>query len=152
MPWRRLRSDPALGLSATIHFLNRLHQVRVPGEDTATAVERATVLVGPALIVTSVVLTCGLGVTVLSDLPSLRVFGWVSALAMVAALVGDLLILRPTITLLERWAACLAPDPAMSFDGRVPPPGENPTLGPRPAVRRAMNENAGWQAGEGYDP
>ncbi|ABY28943.1 efflux RND transporter permease subunit [Methylorubrum extorquens] len=96
-----------LGLSATIHFLNRLRLVRVPGEHPAAAVERATVLVGPALVVTSVVLTCGLGVTVLSDLPSLRVFGWVSALAMVAALVADFLILRPTITLLGRWEARL---------------------------------------------
>ncbi|MGW5841036.1 efflux RND transporter permease subunit [Methylorubrum extorquens] len=92
-----------LGLSATIHFLNRLRLVRVTGEDPAVGIERATVLVGPALILTSVVLACGLGVTVLSDLPSLRIFGWVSALAMMAALVADLLILRPTMTLLGRW-------------------------------------------------
>jgi uncharacterized protein len=92
-----------LGLSATIHFLNRLRLVSSAGEDPALGVERATVLVGPALILTSVVLACGLGVTVLSDLPSLRIFGWVSALAMMAALVADLLILRPTITLLGRW-------------------------------------------------
>jgi predicted RND superfamily exporter protein len=92
-----------LGLSATIHFLNRLRLVLVAGEDPAAAVGRATILVGPALIVTSVVLACGLGVTVLSDLPSLRLFGWVSALAMMGALVADLLILRPTITLLQRW-------------------------------------------------
>jgi hypothetical protein len=32
-------------------------------------------LAGPALILTSVVLACGLGATVLSDLPSLRIFG-----------------------------------------------------------------------------
>ena len=53
-------------------------------------------LVGPALILTTVVLACGLVVTVFSDLPSLRLFGWLSAFAMVAALVADLLILRPT--------------------------------------------------------
>ena len=54
----------------------------------AIGVERATVLVGPALILTSVVLACGLAVTVFSDLPSLRMFGWLSAFAMIAALVG----------------------------------------------------------------
>jgi uncharacterized protein len=59
-------------------------------------VERATVLVGPALILTTVVLACGLVVTVFSDLPSLRLFGWLSAFSMVAALVADLFILRPT--------------------------------------------------------
>src|SRR6266852_270606 len=85
-----------LGLSATIHFLNRLRLETTPGIDPALAVERATVLVGPALILTTVVLACGLVVTVFSDLPSLRLFGWLSAFAMVAALIADLFILRPT--------------------------------------------------------
>jgi len=85
-----------LGLSATIHFLNRLRLEQKPGEDPAIAVESATVLVGPALILTTVVLACGLVVTVFSDLPSLRLFGWLSAFAMVAALIADLFILRPT--------------------------------------------------------
>jgi predicted RND superfamily exporter protein len=85
-----------LGLSATIHFLNRLRLEDRPDGDPAVGVERATVLVGPALILTSLVLSCGLAVTVFSDLPSLRLFGWLSAFAMMAALVADLLILRPT--------------------------------------------------------
>src|SRR5438874_1801889 len=85
-----------LGLSATIHFLNRLRLERKPGVGSALAVERATVLVGPALILTTVVLACGLVVTVFSDLPSLRLFGWLSAFSMIAALVADLFILRPT--------------------------------------------------------
>ncbi len=89
-----------LGLSATIHFLNRLRQEDDPDHDPAVGVERATVLMGPALILTSVVLACGLAVTVFSDLPSLRLFGWLSAFAMLAALVADFLILRPTMTLL----------------------------------------------------
>jgi predicted RND superfamily exporter protein len=85
-----------LGLSATIHFLNRLRRERKPGVSAELAVERATVLVGPALILTTVVLACGLVVTVFSDLPSLRLFGWLSAFAMIAALIADLFILRPT--------------------------------------------------------
>jgi uncharacterized protein len=85
-----------LGLSATIHFLNRLRLENTPGTSPALAVQRATVLVGPAVILTSVVLACGLVVTVFSDLPSLRLFGWLGAFAMIAALIADLLILRPT--------------------------------------------------------
>jgi predicted RND superfamily exporter protein len=96
-----------LGLSATIHFLNRLRSESQPGVGAGKAVERATVLMGPALILTTVVLACGLVVTVFSDLPSLRLFGWLSAFAMVAALVADFLILRPTamwlITFAERF-------------------------------------------------
>ncbi|MBV9633434.1 MAG: MMPL family transporter [Methylobacteriaceae bacterium] len=91
-----------LGLSATIHFLNRLRREDRPADDPGVAVERATVLVGPALILTSVVLACGLAVTVFSDLPSLRLFGWLSAFAMLAALTADLLILRPTAMFLRR--------------------------------------------------
>jgi predicted RND superfamily exporter protein len=91
-----------LGLSATIHFLNRLQLEERSGESSAAIVERATILVGPALILTSLVLACGLAVTVLSDLPSLRLFGWLSAFSMIAALTADLLILRPTIMFLRQ--------------------------------------------------
>jgi predicted RND superfamily exporter protein len=90
-----------LGLSATIHFLNRLRFEETPDEDAKAGVERATVQMGPPLVVTSMVLACGLAVTVFSDLPSLRLFGWLSALAMLAALAADFLILRPTFTYLR---------------------------------------------------
>jgi predicted RND superfamily exporter protein len=93
-----------LGLSATIHFLNRLRLENTPDVTAEAAVEKATILVGPALILTTVVLACGLVVTVFSDLPSLRLFGWLSAFAMVAALVADLFILRPTAMFLIRIA------------------------------------------------
>jgi predicted RND superfamily exporter protein len=105
-----------LGLSATIHFLNRLRLEDSPDRDPSIAVERATVLVGPALILTSVVLACGLAVTVFSDLPSLRLFGWLSAFAMIAALIADLLILRPTamylFALTRRHRRAAEPRPA----------------------------------------
>jgi predicted RND superfamily exporter protein len=90
-----------LGLSATIHFLNRMRQEERSGDSAAISVQRATILVGPALILTSVVLSCGLIVTVFSNLPSLRLFGWLSTLAMLLALVADLTILRPVITFLR---------------------------------------------------
>jgi uncharacterized protein len=64
---------------------------------------------GPSPILASVVLSCCLVVTVLSDLPSLRLFGWLSALAMALALVADPTILRPTIMFLLYT-------PTMSYD------------------------------------
>ena len=97
-----------LGLSATIHFLNRLRLESKPGEDPSIGVEQATILVGPALILTSVVLSCGLAVMVFSDLPSLRLFGWLSAFSMMAALVADLLILRPTAMYVNQIARRLS--------------------------------------------
>ena len=98
-----------LGLSATIHFLNRMTQERQSDADPAIAVEKATVLMGPALILTALVLACGLAALVFSDLPPLRLFGWLGALAMLAALVADLLILRPVITFLLRFERRHAP-------------------------------------------
>ena len=92
-----------LGLSATIHFLNRL-QIEDVDPDPAIGVERATILVGPPLILTSAVLACGLAMTVLSSLPSLRLFGWLSAFAMVSALIADLFMLRPIATFLSNVA------------------------------------------------
>ncbi len=91
-----------LGLSATIHFLNRMQREDRPGADPAVAVARSTVLIGPALILTAFVLACGLEALAFSNLPLLRLFGWLSAFAMLAALVADLLILRPTVTFLMR--------------------------------------------------
>ena len=100
-----------LGLSATIHFLNRL-QIEDTEPDPAVGVERATILVGPPLILTSAVLACGLAMTVFSSLPSLRLFGWLSAFAMISALIADLLILRPTATYLSKIARHIAERPS----------------------------------------
>ena len=91
-----------LGLDATIHYLNRLRLETKPDEDPAIGIKRATVLVGPALILTTLVLACGLAVTMFSDLPSLRLFGRLCAVTLVAALVGDLFILPSTLMLVRR--------------------------------------------------
>lgn len=98
-----------LGLDATIHYLNRLRLEESAGGDPVENIVRATVLVGPALILTTLVLACGLGVTVLSDLPSLRLFGWLSAATLIAALAGDLLILPASVALLRRLSKERAP-------------------------------------------
>jgi hypothetical protein len=93
-----------LGLSATIHFLNRMQREDAPDADPSAAVARSTVLIGPALILTALVLACGLEALAFSNLPLLRLFGWLSAFAMLAALTADLLILRPTVAALLRLA------------------------------------------------
>ena len=115
-----------LGLSATVHFLNRMWREDRRDRDPAIAVERATVLVGPALILTTLVLACGLATLAFSALPALRVFGWLSAVAMLAALAGDLLILRPAITYLMRFRD--AP-PFRSARRPDEPPGRGTRLG-----------------------
>ncbi|MEC9369524.1 MAG: MMPL family transporter, partial [Pseudomonadota bacterium] len=94
-----------LALNAAVHYFNRLRLEQKPGEDPAIGVTRATVLIGPALILTTMVLVIGLGVTIFSGLPSLRTFGELTALALVAGLIGDLFILPATILLVQRGLA-----------------------------------------------
>lgn len=92
-----------LGIDSLIHFLNRLGREERPGEDAIHAIRRARVLVGPAIILTTLVLTLGLGVTMFSDLPSLRLFGGVCAITLMCTLVGDLVFLPANITLYRRF-------------------------------------------------
>jgi len=63
-------------------------------------------------VLTSLILAFGLGVTILSDLPSLRLFGKLSALTLVAALIGDLLLLPASVLLYRRFIRRLRPAPA----------------------------------------
>jgi len=104
-----------LSLNAAVHYLNRLRLEDRPGEDPAIGVERATVLIGPALVLTSLILAFGLGVTVLSDLPSLRLFGKLSALTLMAALIGDLLLLPASVLLWRRFMGRLRKEPSLEW-------------------------------------
>ncbi len=97
-----------LSLDSTIHFLNRyyLEARKQPETDggTEAVLARTAVMIGPVLILTTAVLALGLGVTILSDLPSLRIFGQLSGVTLVAALIAQLIILPATITLGRRMS------------------------------------------------
>jgi hypothetical protein len=92
-----------LGVDALIHFLNRLRLEERAGDSPEAAIRRARVLVGPAIILTTIVLAFGLGVTVFSDLPSLRLFGLVCGVTLLASLVADLVFLPATILVYRRF-------------------------------------------------
>ena len=96
----------SLAIDSTIHFLNRfrLEETRLgPGPGTADAALVATIHhVGPAVILTTIVLALGLGVTMLSDLPSLRLFGRLAAACLMASLVAQLLILPATVAIYRK--------------------------------------------------
>ncbi len=86
-----------IGIDSLIHFMNRLKIQEDVGEPTDQAIRSARILVGPAIILTTIVLAFGLGVTIFSDLPSLRLFGMVTGLTLVASLIGDLVFLPATV-------------------------------------------------------
>jgi len=92
-----------LGVDALIHFMNRLRLEEKPGVPPEVAIRNARVLVGPAIILTTIVLAFGLGVTVFSELPSLRLFGLVCGVTLMASLVADLVFLPATILVYRRY-------------------------------------------------
>jgi uncharacterized protein len=91
-----------LAIDALIHFFNRLSLEERAEPRPEVAIRRARVLVGPAIILTTLVLAFGLGVTVFSDLPSLRTFGFVCGTTLLASLVADLVFLPGLIMLVRK--------------------------------------------------
>jgi hypothetical protein len=59
--------------------------------------------IGPVVVLTTIVLALGLGVTMLSHLPSLRLFGQLAGVCLTASLFAQLVILPATIALFRNW-------------------------------------------------
>ena len=97
----------SLAIDSTIHFLNRytLEEARAVAEGGTAleALDRTAHAIGPAVVLTTMVLALGLGVTMLSDLPSLRLFGRLAGVCLAASLIGQLVILPGSIALWRRW-------------------------------------------------
>ena len=94
----------ALAIDSTIHFLNRfqLEESRPGTVDVNDALVRTIHHIGPVIVLTTIVLALGLGVTILSDLPSLRQFGRLAGICLFASLIGQLIILPATVALFRR--------------------------------------------------
>jgi uncharacterized protein len=95
----------ALAIDSTIHFLNRfqLEESRPGTRDVNDALIRTMHHIGPVIVLTTIVLALGLGVTVLSHLPSLRQFGRLAGICLFASLIGQLIILPATVALYRRY-------------------------------------------------
>lgn len=86
-----------LAVDDSIHFLNRLHIERSRTNSQTEAVYKTLTHIGPVLILTTMVLVCGLAVTILSELPSMRQFGSLAMTTLIAAVLADLFILPAII-------------------------------------------------------
>ncbi len=88
-----------IAVDGTIHMFNRYRLERRKRRDVVESLRETLMTVGPVIIVSTIVLVLGLGTTVTSLLPTVRVYGIVSVLVLLAALVADLLVL-PALLLL----------------------------------------------------
>ncbi len=91
-----------IAVDDTVQFLRRFTLER-RSMSVPDAVAWTTTHVGPVLIATSVILGLGFGVTVLSNLPSIQMFGLLCLVVFAVALLGDILVL-PAMLLMARRA------------------------------------------------
>ncbi|HDQ41687.1 MAG TPA: RND transporter [Desulfonatronum sp.] len=99
-----LISVVALGIAVddTIHFLTEYTTNRRLGMGRKASLERATMEKGPALTITSIILCAGFGVMIFSQFVPTISFGALSAVIMLTALAGDILLLPALILGMNR--------------------------------------------------
>ncbi len=90
-----------IAVDNAIHILNYYRLMRSKGEAVKPALEQTIATIGPALAVGCLVLIVGFGGTVLSELPSLRLFGQVVIMLLATALFANLLVLPALIAFIE---------------------------------------------------
>ena len=85
----------ALGIAVddTIHFIARLRAETAAGKDLDDAVRDTFLGSGRAIVFTSLILCAGFTLLFTSDFLPTSSFGWLSAITMVTALIGDLFLL-----------------------------------------------------------
>lgn len=89
----------AIGIAAddTIHFLTAYARERRSGYDPVDVLRRAIASVGEAVIATSVAVALGFFSMLASPFPSISSLGLLSAIAVIAATLADLIVLPALI-------------------------------------------------------
>jgi len=91
-----------LAVDDTIHFLNRLSVEESRSASAEKAVRQTLYVVGPVLVLTTIVLVLGLAVTLFSAVPPTQQFGRLAMTMLFAALAADLLFLPAIILTLRK--------------------------------------------------
>ena len=82
-----------IAVDDTIHFLVRYRKLRAAGVDPDPAVRRTLREVGAVLVTTTLIMVGSFLILQVSELPMIRLFGLMCALALTWAVIGDLLFL-----------------------------------------------------------
>ncbi|MBW3539862.1 MAG: MMPL family transporter [Planctomycetes bacterium] len=93
-----------VGLNDTVHFVMHYRRRRSEGDSCDLAVHETVAEIGRPIILTSVVNCLGFSIFLLSDFLPMSHFGLLAAIAMAAALVGDLVLLPNLLKLFDRDA------------------------------------------------
>lgn len=90
-----------LAVDDTIHFIHRFEHERDEGRDVKDAVVATVRRIGPVMLITTLVIVFGVGVTVFGQMPQTRAFGAIVIVTLFSALVGEL-FLTPALILVPR--------------------------------------------------
>jgi len=112
-----------IGVDYSIHVGERFRRELVGAPSVDAAVERTIRGTGSALLGSAATTAAGFGVLSLALLPTLRQFGLITALMIVYAFLGAVLVLP---SLLVLWARYLGPD-VVAADDVVGTPGTEPS-------------------------
>lgn len=82
-----------IAVDDTIHYLSTYTRNRRRGLAHAAAVDISLVRIGPALVATTLIICAGTAVVMLSSLPPVALFGTLTVITLIVALVGDLFVL-----------------------------------------------------------
>jgi predicted RND superfamily exporter protein len=96
-----------IAVDDTIHLINRFHLEGKPGVSEIEQVENSMIHMGPALILTSLLLVCGLAVTMFSDLPVTRQFGQMTMVTLFTAVIAELFMTPSLIIAFNHFRAWL---------------------------------------------
>ena len=87
-----------IAIDDTVHFLSRFSNAKATGQTSEQAVMTAAKSAGQVMVLTTLLLTVGLSVTLLSDFTPIRLFGGMMIVTLWAALLIDLLLLPALLT------------------------------------------------------
>jgi hypothetical protein len=96
----------ALGIAVddTIHFLTEYKDRRSAGSSLADSVREVMIVKGRAIVSSSFILCIGFGVLLLSRFGPTMNFGALSAVIMITALIGDLIVLPAVLLVVSEWS------------------------------------------------
>jgi predicted RND superfamily exporter protein len=106
-----------IAVDSTIHVLNRYRIERTKKPDVSGAVKGTLTAIGPVLIVATIVLISGVVVTIISEMPTVQLYGEITSIVLLTALVGAMVFLPAILYVVDTWMN--APETAPSR-GRAP--------------------------------
>ncbi len=98
-----------IAVDSTIHVLNRYRLERDRTNDIDKAVASTLQAVGPVLMVATIILIGGVGITVISELPMVQLYGQISSVVLITAFLGAMVFLPALLTVTDKWFAAEKP-------------------------------------------